>query len=233
MAPKKVLFVLTNVSQIPGTDKHIGWWLSEVAHPYHAIDGKAEIVLASPKGGLAPVDPTSVQYSPDEISQTFYKEKRNLYENTEPIKNFLRRSDEFNALYYPGGHGPMFDIATDADSIELIREFVAKNKTLAAVCHGPSAFVNVVLPCGRHLLDGKAVTALSNAEEESFHMADFMPFSLETRLNEVTGGRYTGEDGHKDEATVIVEDNGKLITGQNPNSGKRVGEAILAAIGAV
>jgi putative intracellular protease/amidase len=180
---------------------------------------------------VAPVDPLSVEYSTDDVSQEFLSQHRHLFEQTEALEKFLGKAAEFDAIFYPGGHGPMFDIAANPVSIELIKEFASHDKTLAAVCHGPAAFVNVVLPDGRHLLEGKTVTGLSNAEEESFQMTAYMPFPLETKLNQVTGGLFTAKDGDKDVATVIVESEGKLITGQNPKSGKSVGEAILRAIG--
>ncbi|KAF7533363.1 hypothetical protein G7054_g7145 [Neopestalotiopsis clavispora] len=231
MSPKKVLFVLTNTAKVPGTEKAIGWWLAEVAHPFHIIDGKAEIVFASPKGGLAPVDPVSVEYSPDEVSQEFLKNHKVLFEQTEPLVQFLGKAVEFDAIYYPGGHGPMFDVATDPVSIQLVGEFAALDKTISAVCHGPAAFVNVFLPSGKHFLEGKKLTGLSNAEEDAFQMSQYMPFALETKLNEASGGLYTVWNQDAESATVVVENDGKFITGQNPKSGKVVGEAILKAIG--
>ncbi|KAK6196596.1 hypothetical protein LQW54_011380 [Pestalotiopsis sp. IQ-011] len=230
MSSKKVLFVLTNVAKVPGTDKTVGWWLAEVAHPFHVINGKAEIVFASPKGGLAPVDPVSVEYSPDAVSQDFLKNHKALFENTEPLENYLGRADEFDAIYYPGGHGPMFDVAVDPTSIQIIGEFIARDKVISAVCHGPSAFVNVLLPNGKHFIEGKSLTALSNAEEDGINMSQYMPFELETKLKAV-GALYTIKDQDKEDATIVVEDGGKFITGQNPKSGKAVGEAVLKAIG--
>lgn len=125
----------------------------------------------------------------------------------------------------------MFDVATDPVSIQLIGEFAALDKTISAVCHGPAAFVNVFLPSGKHFLEGKKLTGLSNAEEDAFQMSQYMPFALETKLNEASGGLYTVWNQDAESATVVVENDGKFITGQNPKSGKAVGEAILKAIG--
>lgn len=186
--------------------------------------------MASPKGGEAPLDQGSVEaFKADPSSVEFHKTKSDVWKKTEKLSSFLGRSSEFAALFYPGGHGPMFDLATDADSIALINEFVAAGKPVAAVCHGPTVFTNVVLPSGRHLLEGKEVTGFSNVEEDQAQMTEFMPFLLESRIKEV-GGIYKKADEPWGELVLSV-DGGKLITGQNPASAKATGEAIAKAIG--
>lgn len=190
-----------------------------------------EFVTASPKGGVAPVDPSSVEkYQDAAPSSSFYKTQSALWKNTAPISSFLGRSSEFAALYYPGGHGPMFDLVGDDDSIALITEFVQAGKPVAAVCHGPIVFTDILLPPeGRHILMGKEITGFSNEEEEGLGMLDDLPFLLEDRIKEA-GGQYK-KAPKPWEPFVVVDDDGKFITGQNPDSSKGVGEALAKAIG--
>lgn len=168
-------------------------------------------------------------FKADESAANFYKTKESLWKNTGKLSDYLGRSSEFAALFYPGGHGPMFDLATDKESIALINEFVAAGKPVAAVCHGPIVFANVIKADGKHLLAGKEVTGFSNVEEDQVQMTKLMPFLLEDKIKEA-GATYVKADepwGVK----VVSADGGKLITGQNPASAKGVGEAIAKAIG--
>ncbi|KAF3055798.1 hypothetical protein GL218_06881 [Daldinia childiae] len=232
MAPK-VLVVLTSYGEILDSAgkpvQKTGWYLPEFAHPYEILSKKCELVIASPKGGVAPLDPNSLQpwIKDDSSSIDFFNNKKSLWENTAKISDFLGRADEFDAIFYPGGHGPMFDLATDKDSIALINEFWAKGKVTAAVCHGPAVFVNVTLPSGENILKGKDVSAFSNAEEDASGMTKLMPFMLEDKIKE------TGASFHKASELwgPTVRVSGKLITGQNPSSAKGVGEAIATALG--
>lgn len=188
------------------------------------------MVTASPKGGKAPLDPSSVEmFKADESSASFLKSQTALWEKTEPISSFLGKTSEFAGLFFPGGHGPMFDLAVDKESIALINEFVAANKPVGAVCHGPAVFVNVTLPGGRHLLTGKEVTGFSNAEEEAVGLTKHVPFSLEDRIKEA--GAIYKKAPELWAPYVLVADDGKLITGQNPGSSKAVGEAFAKALG--
>lgn len=189
----------------------------------------AEVVTASPKGGVAPLDPNSVKGYGDASTEAFHRDQTALWERTAPIRSFLGRAGEFAALFYPGGHGPMFDLVGDDDSIALIAEFVGAGKPVAALCHGSIAFTDVILPGGRHLLMGKEVTGLSNFEEDAIGMTKYMPFLVEDRLKEA-GGLYR-KAAEPFEPFVAVDDHGRLITGQNPASSKAVGEALAKAIG--
>jgi putative intracellular protease/amidase len=226
MAPK-ILVVLTSQDKMTGTDKPTGWYLPEFAHPYEVLAPKAEIVVASPKGGVAPVDPSSVEaFSGDAVAKDFLDNKKDVYSNTTPISKFLGRAAEFDALFYPGGHGPMFDLAVDKESIQLIQEFWAAGKVVSAVCHGPAAFVNVDVD-GQRLVKGKQVTGFTNAEEDQVQLSSQMPFMLETELSKA-GGDFVKAD---ELWGVKVVTDGKFITGQNPASGKAVGEAIAKALG--
>ncbi|KAK9773249.1 putative DJ-1/PfpI family protein [Seiridium cardinale] len=228
MAPK-VLVVLTSYGKIEGTDHETGWYLPELAHPYDVLEPKTELVIVSPKGGEAPLDKSSVEAFKQDPSSTNFLKKESLWKNTDKLSNYLGRSSEFAAIFYPGGHGPMFDLATDKESIALINEFVAAGKPVAAVCHGPIVFTNVTLPGGKHLLAGKEVTGFSNVEEDQAQMTKLMPVLLEDEIKRA-GGSYKKAAEPWGEL-VIVQDGGKFITGQNPASAKGVGEAIAKAIG--
>ncbi|KAI1349013.1 DJ-1/PfpI family protein [Xylaria sp. FL0043] len=232
MAPK-VLVVLTSFGHIEAANKPTGWFLPELSHPYDVLTrAGVEIVTASPKGGVAPLDPGSVEMSKEDVSaQAFAREKKAVWEQTQPLSSFKGRADEFAALFYPGGHGPMFDLVDDADSIAVIEEFASKGKVVAAVCHGPAVFVNAKRKeDGKPLLADREATGFSNAEEDAVGMSQYMPFMLEDRIKAV-GAKYKKAEQPWGEL-VLVQDGGKLITGQNPASAKGVGEAILKAIGA-
>ncbi|KAJ1325656.1 D-lactate dehydratase [Microdochium nivale] len=230
MAPK-VLVVLTSHNEMNGANKPTGWYLPEFSHPHDVLVAKGvEIVVASPKGGEAPLDPASVEmFKEDAAAQEFLKTKSSLWKNTSKISEHLGKASEYAALFYPGGHGPMFDLATDKDSIALINEFVDAGKPVSAVCHGPAVFVNVIRPNGKHILEGKEVTGFSNAEEDQVQLSQYMPFMLEDELQK-KGAKYTKAAEPWGEK-VVVQDGGKFITGQNPSSGKKVGEELAKAIG--
>lgn len=164
-------------------------------------------------------------FKSDEVSQNFLK-KKEIWENTTPLREFLGRASEFDALFYPGGHGPMFDLAGDKESIQLIQEFWAAGKYVSAVCHGPIVFKDVQVD-GQHLVKGKKVTGFTNQEEEMVKLTEAMPFLLETVLKEA-GANFQKADEPWGEKVVV---DGKLITGQNPASGKAVGEALVKALG--
>ncbi|KAG6037440.1 hypothetical protein E4U41_005082 [Claviceps citrina] len=231
---RKILVVLTSADRIVKLDKPTGWYLPELAHPYDVLAPKADIVVASPKGGVAPLDPSSVDmFQSDESSARFLRDKRHVWEKTARLADFVGRSGEFDALFYPGGHGPMYDLVADADSLKLIREFYATGKPVAAVCHGPIVLRDVVLVDGDAgaplpLVRGKNITGFTNAEEDQAGLSEAMPFLLEDELRKRGAVFHAAEEpwGEK----VVVD--GLLITGQNPASARGVGEAILKAIGA-
>ncbi|KAL6879150.1 class I glutamine amidotransferase-like protein [Trichoderma novae-zelandiae] len=229
MAPKKVLVVLTSHDKIDSINKPTGWYLPEFAHPWKVLSGKnVEFTVVSPKGGVAPLDPSSVEITKeDPVSVSFLENQKALWEKTLPLKQFVGRSGEFDAIFYPGGHGPMFDLVDDADSIKLIEEFHNAGKVVSAVCHGTIALVNAKQSNGEPLLKGKEVTGFTNAEEEAVQLTSAMPFLVEDRVKAV-GGNFVQTDvfGNK----VVVD--GTLITGQNPTSASDLGEALAKAIGA-
>ncbi|KAL5614411.1 hypothetical protein BROUX41_004517 [Berkeleyomyces rouxiae] len=227
MAPK-ILVVLTSFSKIEKMDRETGWYLPELAHPYDVLKDKTELVFASPKGGVAPLDPNSVTaFAADASSQNFLKNHKALWENTQKLSTFVGRAAEFDAIFYPGGHGPMFDLAVDKDSIALIAEFYAAGKPVAAVCHGPGVLVNVKGADGEYILKGKTATGFSNAEEDVAGYTEYMPFMLETALQNVSGATYVKAEA--DWAPKVVV-SGNIITGQNPASAAPLGEALLKAL---
>jgi putative intracellular protease/amidase len=163
----------------------------------------------------------------DESSVNFLKNHKSVWENTVPLKEFVGRSGEFDAIFYPGGHGPMYDLVTDQDSIKLIEEFHNAGKPVAAVCHGPIVFRDVKSKSGEPLLKGKNVTGFTNVEEDQAQMSAAMPFLLEDELKKV-GAKFQAADQPWGEKVVV---DGLVISGQNPSSAKGVGEAIAKAIG--
>jgi len=229
MAPK-VLFVLTSHDKMGNTGKPTGWYLPEFAHPYEVLAPHVDITVASPHGGAAPLDPSSVEATKeDPVSVKFLKTKEALWKNTEKLSSLLGKADQFEAIFYVGGHGPMFDLATDETSHKIINEFYSHNKIISAVCHGPAAIAHVKLADGSYLIAGQPVTGFSNSEEDVVQLSSAMPFMLEDQLNEASGGKFVKAD--KDfGAKVVVARGGRLITGQNPASAGPLGQAIYDAI---
>lgn len=164
-------------------------------------------------------------FKSDASSTAFLNNHKSLWETTKPLAGLS--AADYDAVFVPGGHGPMFDLATDATSRALIADFAAQNKVVAAVCHGPAAFVNVTLADGSHLLAGKEVTGFSNAEEDQVQLSEFMPFMLETKLAEASGGKFVKAAEPWGEKVVV---SGNVITGQNPASAHKIGEEIVKAL---
>ncbi|EKG22520.1 ThiJ/PfpI [Macrophomina phaseolina MS6] len=226
MAPK-LLIVLTSAATY-GENKPTGWYLPELAHPYHILSPHTEITFASPLGGVAPIDPYSIEATKDDpICTSFYATKKDLWTNTAKLSTFLGRASEFDAVFYPGGQGPMFDLATDESSHKLINEFADAKKVIASVCHGPAAFAFVKRPDGTPFLKGAKVTGLKDSEERALGTDKDMPFLLEAELKKVCGEYICAGDF---EPCVVVDRERKLITGQSPPSSVDVGKAILDAL---
>lgn len=215
---------------IDGKPHPTGWYLPEFAHPYNAVAPHAEIVVASPKGGEAPLDPGSVEmFKEDAESQEFLKTQSHLWKNTAKLSDFRGKAGEFAAIFYVGGHGPMFDLANDKTSHDVIREFWESGKVVSAVCHGPIALANVTLKDGSYLIAGSEVTGFTNVEEDQVKLSKYMPFMLEDVLTK-NGGKVVKAEpwGEK----VVVGKEGRLITGQNPASAGPIGLALVRAIAA-
>ncbi|KAF5606679.1 transcriptional regulatory [Fusarium subglutinans] len=226
----KILVVLTTADKVPKTGKQIGWYLPELAHPFHVLNPLAELVYATPKGGESPLDPVSVElFKDDPVCKDFLENHESVWKNTLKLSEVAGRASEFDAIFYPGGHGPMVDLVDDEHSKSLLRDFHSQSKVIAAVCHGPAAFVNATTASGELILKGKQVTGFDDVGEEMFQFTEDMDFSLEKRLGEASGGKYVKADEGPLAEKVVVD--GKMITGQNPASSKGVAEEIAKALG--
>lgn len=221
---KKVLFVLTSHSELGNTGEKTGFWIEEFAAPYYLLKDKGvEITIASPKGGQPPIDPKSATpdaQTPATVRFNKDKETQAILANT--VKLSKMDQADFDAVFYPGGHGPLWDLAEDKNSVALIESFYNHNKPVAAVCHAPAIFKNTKNADGSPLVKGKKVTGFTNSEEAAVQLTDIVPFLVEDMLKE-NGGEYSKAG---DWAAYAVED-GLLITGQNPASSELVAEKLL------
>ena len=220
----KVLMVLTSHDQLGSSGEKTGFWLEEFAAPYYVFkDAKAEITIVSPKGGQPPLDPKSDE--PDfhtADTKRFAKDPEAQAELANSLKLADVSAEDFDILFYPGGHGPLWDLAENVDSITLIENMNEQGKTVAAVCHAPAVFRHTVLSDGSPLIEGRAVTGFSNSEEEAVGLTDIVPFLLEDEL-QAKGGNFSKSS---DWYPYVVTD-GNLITGQNPASSGPAAEAAL------
>jgi putative intracellular protease/amidase len=220
----KVLIVLTSHDRLGDTGRKTGFWLEELASPYYVLqDAGAELTLASPKGGQPPLDPKSdLPENQTVITQRFRADEaaQTQLANTKRLADVS--ADEFDAVFYPGGHGPMWDMPDNAISIALIEAFVKADKPVSAVCHAPAAFINVRGKDGEYLVKGKRVTGFTNTEEAAVDLVDVVPFLLEDRLRE-RGGVYSKAD----DFAPYVQVDGLLVTGQNPASSGSGAEELL------
>ncbi len=207
--------VLTSHSELGNTGHKTGFWIEEFAAPYYAFqEAGASITLASPKGGQPPIDPKSDEpgsQTPATIRFKADKDLQELLAKTHPLSTVS--AADYDAVFYPGGHGPLWDLTSDADSIKLIEAFWSSKKPVAAVCHAPSVLLNVKDESGEALVKGKKVTGFTNTEEAAVQLTDIVPFLLEDELKS-KGGIYSKKE---DWASYVVTD-GLLITGQNPAS---------------
>lgn len=223
----KILIVLTSHSDLGNTGHKTGFWIEEFAAPYYAMQkAGATITIASPKGGQPPIDPKSdepASQTPATIRYKADKELQNLVAHTRKLENIS--TDEFDGVFYPGGHGPLWDLTNDKDSIKLLETFWKHKKPIAAVCHAPAVLLNVVDEKGEPLVKGKKVTGFTNTEEEAVQLTKIVPFLLEDELKN-KGGIYSKKE---DWATYVVKD-GLLITGQNPASSEAAAEELIALL---
>jgi putative intracellular protease/amidase len=221
---KKVLFVLTSHEELGNTGHKTGFWIEEFAAPYYTLkDNGVNITIASPKGGQPPMDPTSA--TPDfETPATlrFNEDKETQGALSQSLKLETINEVDYDAVFYPGGHGPLWDLAEDSNSIALIESFYANNKPVSAVCHAPAIFKHTKHTDGSPLVKGKNVTGFTNTEEDAVQLTAIVPFLVEDMLKD-NGGLYSRKDDWQPHA---VED-GLLITGQNPASSELVAELLL------
>ena len=223
----KILLVLTSHDQLGDTGKKTGFWLEELAAPYYALkDAGAEIVLASPKGGHPPLDPKSDDADAQTEDTLRFKadaEAQAALAATVVLSSV--KAEDFDAVFYPGGHGPLWDLANDADSIALIEAFARADKPTGFVCHAPGVLKSVNGPDGKPLVEGRKVTGFTNSEEDAVGLTDVVPFLVENVLI-ANGGDYSkGPDW----GSYVLTD-GKLVTGQNPGSSRAAAESLLGLL---
>jgi len=221
-----ILMVLTSHDKLGDTGKKTGFWLEEFAAPYYAfLDAGVNITIASPAGGQPPLDPSSDTPDAQTKDTKRFKEDSEAQERLATTKKLAdMKAEDFDSVFYPGGHGPMWDLAVDKNSIELIETFIKQDKPVAFVCHSPAALKNVKID-GEYLVKGKTVTGFSNTEEEAVQLTDVVPFLLEDVLK-ANGGNY---EESSDWESFVVED-GLLITGQNPASSEEAAKRLMAKI---
>ena len=227
MTTKSVLMVLTSHSELGNTGEKTGFWVEEFAAPYYAfIDAGIEVTLASPAGGQPPIDPKSelADFQTD-ATHRFDADSDTQAKLANSLVLADVKQDEFDGVFYPGGHGPLWDLTDNIDSIRLLESFVAAQKPIAAVCHASAAFLNLKDTEGEYLVKGKAVTGFSNTEEDAVQLTDIVPFLLEDELIE-RGANYQKTD----DWNVFSLEDGLVITGQNPASSEQAAEKLIARL---
>ncbi len=220
----KILMVLTSHDKLGNTGEKTGFWLEEFASPYYVFkDAGAEVTLASPLGGQPPLDPKSD--TPDFQTEATRRFKADSMAQKD-LSNTLKLSEvaaaDFDTVFYPGGHGPLWDLAQDSSSIALIEAMLAAGKPVAAVCHAPAVFLHPKTAEGTSVVQGKTVTGFTNSEEEAVGLTEIVPFLVEDMLKH-NGGKYSKQ---ADWQPHVVSD-GLLITGQNPASSEPAAKALL------
>jgi len=224
---KKILFVLTSNDKLGDTGNKTGFWIEEFAAPYYMLkDAGYEVTLSSPKGGQPPIDPSSESEDVQtESTKRFYSDK----ETQETLSSTLQLSEvdhkDYDALFYPGGHGVLWDLVEDKDSKEIIESFYNNNKPVSFVCHAPAVLKNIKNSNGEPLVKGKKVTGFTNQEEDAVQLTNVVPFLLEDMLIE-NGGEYSKIE---DWQPYAVQD-GLLITGQNPASSEKVADLLMKTL---
>lgn len=220
----KILMVLTSHEQLGDSGHKTGFWAEEFAAPYYLFkDAGAEVVIASPNGGQPPIDPNSEQSAAQtNATVRLFEDEAAMEQLSNTLKLSQVTADKFDAVFYPGGHGPLWDLSEDPLSIGLIQQFWEQEKPVAAVCHAPAVLVNVKTPAGKPLVQGRKVSAFTNSEEAAVGLTEVVPFLLEDKLQEL-GGIYEKVADWKPHAVV----DGNLITGQNPASSALVARELL------
>ena len=223
----KILMVLTSHDQMGDTGHKTGFWLEEFTAPFYVFrDAGAGITIASPKGGQPPIDPNSE--SEDAQTETTRRFAKDAHAK-ESLASTKKLADvdmnEYDAVFYPGGHGPLGDLANDPKSVALIKAAYEQDKVIGAVCHAPAVFRDVEIKPGQNLVGGRNVTGFSNSEEDTVGLTGVVPFLLEDMLKEKAGHYTRGED-----FTPHIVVDGKLITGQNPPSSEGTAKAVIQAL---
>lgn len=220
----KILMILTSHDQLGDSGEKTGFWLEEFASPYYVFkDADVEITLASPKGGQPPLDPKSD--APDfqtEATERFKRDADAQAALASTLKLSSISADDYDAVFYPGGHGPLWDLAEDSSSIALIESMYASGKLVSAVCHAPAVLRHVKGADGSPLVKGKSVTGFSNSEEAAVQLTGIVPFLLEDELKAKGANYSSSEDWHP----YVITD-GNLVTGQNPASSELAAKTVL------
>lgn len=223
----RVLMVVTSHDKLGDSGNTTGFWLEELAAPYYRfVDAGAQVTLASPEGGRPPIDPNSL----GDDAQT--EDTRRFQADTTAqarLNNTMRLAElnaaDYDAIFFPGGHGPLWDLAEDSESIGLTESFVAADKPVGAVCHGPAALMKVKRPDGTPLVKGKRVTGFTDGEETAVGLTEVVPFSIEARYRDL--GAIVDNAGDFQPHAVC---DGKLVTGQNPASSSTTANELLALL---
>jgi putative intracellular protease/amidase len=223
--PIKILIVLTSHDQLGNTGRKTGFWLEEFTAPYYVLqDAGVEITLASPAGGQPPLDPVSDAPDAQTASTERFKDDATAQHALGHTVKLAEVDDaDYDAIFFPGGHGPLWDLAESADSKRLIEAFFNSGRTVAAVCHAPAVFRHTIDAEGRPLVAGRRVTCFSNTEEAAVGLTDVVPFLVEDMLKANDGVYEKGPDWG---VHVVVD--GLLVTGQNPASSAAVAEVLIA-----
>lgn len=215
--------VLTSHDKLGDTGNKTGFWLEEFASPYYVFkDAGADVTVASPKGGHPPIDPKSDDQGNQTAAQDRFRNDRqaqSVLENTHRLETVA--AADYDAVFYPGGHGPLWDLAEDKVSIKLIEDFYDHGKPVAAVCHAPAVLRHVQFN-DEPIVKGKRVTGFTNSEEEAVHLTEVVPFLVEDELKRL-GGQF---EKVADWQSLAITD-GRLITGQNPSSSEATAQALL------
>jgi len=229
MSKKTVLFVLTNHNQLGDTGKQTGWYLPEVAHPYEVFTKAGyQVDFVTPKGGYAPVDPKSVeQFSNDKICTEFLADEKMKNRLQETLNPSQVTPEKYCAIFYAGGHGPLWDVTNNQQLAQLSANLYEKHHGIvSAVCHGPCGLMNIKLGNGDYLVKGKTVTGFTNDEERAVQLEKVVPFLLEDELKE-RGAQFE----HAGQWQPYVRVSDRLVTGQNPASATPMAEAVVKLLG--
>lgn len=224
MRTTKVLMVLTSHDQLGDSGEKTGFWIEEFAAPYYALLAAGiEVTLASPQGGAAPIDPKSEleDFQTPATKQFFGDEAaQHAVANTQVLAEV--NANDYDGVFYPGGHGPLWDLVDNFDSVSLIEAFIAANKPVSAVCHASAALLNVKSPSGEYAVKGKAVSGFTNTEEAAVGLTEVVPFLLQDALMARGADFQQSDDWH----AFAVQD-GLMITGQNPASSVLVAQKLI------
>lgn len=222
----KVLIVLTSHDELGNTGRKTGFWLEELAAPYYVFkDAGVDITLASPKGGQPPLDPKSNEpESQTEATRRFNADAEAKHALAHTLKLSDVKPESFDAVFFPGGHGPLWDLTNDRNALSLIEAMLAASKPVALVCHASGILSNVKAPSGEPLVKGRKVTGFKNSEEAAVNLVEVVPYLVEDALRK-QGANFSSTD---DWGAHTVQD-GMLITGQNPASSRQAAELLLKA----